>query len=485
MRKVFLDDLPHHGKFIDWENCKGIYVNFIYDELDGKILIKDILLYNNGKKKLLLEYNGIERIMSTDPFKNANLGALLNKIHLDYVFNIGDVITDDKKDIIIIDRKIINNRRYYKFRCNKCGCESDYIFESKFTSKSNEVRCSACGKYKSKLVVGFNDIETTDPWVIDFLVDKNDACKYMSSQSKKILMRCPYCNKEKFVSICQLKRDKKISCECNSRIVSYPERIMLSVLKQLDINYIYQFSPKWANNRRYDFYLPDLNTIIETDGGLGHGNKNYRNPKMTPIISKQIDEYKNDLAYDNNIDLIRIDCKINEFEYIKDNIIKSKLSSICNINSIDWDKCEMDSIKNEAFEICKFKNEHPYMQISDIAKQFNIDRNSIRKYLNDGTKFGWCFYDKNFEFHKQFAKICVNKKYYFSSRDYLVEKSVEIFGFEISRYYIQKNLNKTVNGLYIETFYNKEHYYRLLEEHYPYIYDKYMDTFNEQRVFGI
>ena len=50
---------------------------------------------------------------------------------------------------------------------------------------------------------------------------------------------------------------------------------MISLLKQLKVSYIREFSKAdaiWCDNYRYDFYLLDYNVIIEM-----HGEQHYKN----------------------------------------------------------------------------------------------------------------------------------------------------------------------------------------------------------------
>ena len=65
---------------------------------------------------------------------------------------------------------------------------------------------------------------------------------------------------------------------------------MYNLLKQLDIKFTKEYSPHWASGRKYDFYIPDKNIIIEMDGGLGHGHKSFMG-KITPEESKKIDKH--------------------------------------------------------------------------------------------------------------------------------------------------------------------------------------------------
>jgi very-short-patch-repair endonuclease len=57
----------------------------------------------------------------------------------------------------------------------------------------------------------------------------------------------------------------------------------------------------------YDFYLPKLNLIIETDGVYWHG-KGLSENQMNDMQKKhkRNDEYKNYLAKKNNFKLLRI-----------------------------------------------------------------------------------------------------------------------------------------------------------------------------------
>ena len=51
MRKVFLENLPRKrtGNFIDWKNCVGYKVHFIYDNIEGDLEIIDYIRDRNSK----------------------------------------------------------------------------------------------------------------------------------------------------------------------------------------------------------------------------------------------------------------------------------------------------------------------------------------------------------------------------------------------------------------------------------------------------
>ena len=134
------------------------------------------------------------------------------------------------------------------------------------------VGCSCCNG--AIVVPGINDIATTDPWMIKYLVDPEDAYKYTRSSAKKVKVKCPYCGrvKDKSITLNKLHRNQSVSCSCNDGI-SYPNKLMFNLLEQLEVEFETEYSPDWIGNRKYDFYIPSMKLIIEMDGRLGHGKK--------------------------------------------------------------------------------------------------------------------------------------------------------------------------------------------------------------------
>ena len=53
MRKVFLDDLPKIGNKINWEKSVGYIVNFIYDNINGTVVISDYFKSESKKSQYL------------------------------------------------------------------------------------------------------------------------------------------------------------------------------------------------------------------------------------------------------------------------------------------------------------------------------------------------------------------------------------------------------------------------------------------------
>ena len=52
MKKIFTEDLPKKGDKIDWKKSEGHTIHFIYEDVEGEILIKQVL----NSDYLLVQY---------------------------------------------------------------------------------------------------------------------------------------------------------------------------------------------------------------------------------------------------------------------------------------------------------------------------------------------------------------------------------------------------------------------------------------------
>jgi len=256
----------------------------------------------------------------------------------------------------------------------------------------------------------------------------DEAKLYTPNSHVKLYFKCPDCGKvkDKLKSIHDLFQDESIGCACSDGI-SYPNKFAYALLKQLDsfynFNYLEsEYSPNWIKPKRYDFYFEydDKKYILEMDGRLGHGKYNKLN-NQTSKETKAIDTYKDKMAQDNNIEVIRIDCEISDFNYIKSNIMNSKLSNIFDLTNIDWLKCQEFALSNLVKMACDYKKDNPNLSTTDIGKLMNLNNQTIRNYLIQGSDLGWCNYNSKEE------RIKANNK-----SVNITKKPVEIFKNNIS-----------------------------------------------------
>lgn len=358
--KLDLSTINKKNNRYDWISSVGCVCNFSCDSFSGSF---KILEYNKENRKIKVQYEDFTPYeMSTNNFINLNFKYYLdNFISYNYHYNIGDIIKNKKSNFTVIDRKIEyiynkNNRRTviesYYCRCNICG----YKFWIKYTNLKNRKECTCCSK-KLIVVPGINDIPTTDPWMIPYFQGGEEEAKlYTSGSNKEIYPKCPDCGKikDKPMQIHTIKQRHGIGCTCNDGI-SYPNKFSYAFIDQLPVyNHIKEYSPNWAKPYLYDNYFEynDNKYILEMDGGIGHGNQTWEHKQ--DILGKQTDELKDKLAKENNIYVIRIDCKISDMNYIKTNILNSQLNKIFDLSNIDWLKCDDYAQRNIVKEVCVF-----------------------------------------------------------------------------------------------------------------------------------
>lgn len=242
-----------------------------------------------------------------------------------------------------------------------------------------------------------NTISITHPYMINYLVNKDDIFKYSKGSDKKVPMKCPDCGYEFDKSIYHIIH-YGFSCKRCSDGISYPQKFLFNVLEQLNLNFKTELTKtifKWCNKYRYDFYINNFNCIIETHG-LQHYKEMTGHWKSNSLkdIQKN-DKQKEILAKENGIvNYIVIDCRKSELEWIKNSIMNSKLPQLLNFtkDDIDWLKCHEFGCSNRIKDVCNLWN-GGLKSIPNIAIKLKLSKGSILKYLKLGVSLNWCDYD--------------------------------------------------------------------------------------------
>ena len=316
--------------------------------------------------------------------------------------------------------------------CDICEDEvsNQLYYQIKNSRNKNKDRLDRCEKCSSVQIGKQNGIAnesnclaTTHPEFAKLFWNVEDTYKYMYRSSKKADFKCPYCLNKVENKIISNVFKRGIPCICNDGI-SYPEKFMYSVLKQLNIEFEFQKTFEWSKDvisdnpklngtKRYDFYLHELNTIIET-----HGRQHFKKSfEYTGIRAKTLEEeqendrIKKSLALENEIKeekYIVIDCKCSEMKFIKSNILKSKLNNIFDLSQIDWLKCHEFACSSLVTLTCDLWNEGK--KITEICEALKLTKPTIIKYLKQGKELLICNYDAKEEIRKSGKKQSENNK---------------------------------------------------------------------------
>lgn len=333
-----------------------------------------------------------------------------------------------------------------KWKCIcKCG-KIKYMASSNLTSNKGTI-CRNHYTFKEHFENLYSSYQLNKCWSA-----KNefspDEITYKSG--RKIILNCPDCRGE-IESTALSVSSRGIVCRLCGDGLSYPTKLMISVLKQMGVDFKREYSPAWIKPKRYDFYIPSKNLIIEMDGELGHGNRMHGKSKISLIESIEIDKFKDDKAIANGIKLIRIDCIKSDLEYIKSNIFRSELIMIFGdlIQGVDWNKVKEDCLTSNIIKAIELWNNNVGLT-TDIGKILMLSEDTIRNYLKIGNELGMCCYNPSNYMNEGCKHVCKNVEILkdgvvvgmFESREELSRVSHDLFGVKL----LSQHISNVCNG---------------------------------------
>lgn len=345
------------------------------------------------------------------------VGQKNSKRRDDYIYKIGDIIQTKKSNLEILKqirietnalvrgkRKIVSLKGYL-VRCLTDG----YEYEVKEDILTRGYGCPVCN---NKIVIkGINDVATTHPEIAKYFENVEETYTTTYSSGKKKRMRCPKCGHVKLDSPNHISYFG-FSCPCCSDGVSYPNKFMSKLLQELNEEFDREIFFEWCkfpsyvdNNNLdfgiYDFVIPSKRIIIEMDGELGHGRNimnTTRKQRRVFSVDETIyrDSIKDKLAITNGYKVIRIDCVYdkpnNRYKIISNNIKKSELSNIYDLEKINFDDIDKYCLNN-SYIIDASELWNNGLTISQICKEIRLSPTTVTSYLKFGSKIGICNYN--------------------------------------------------------------------------------------------
>lgn len=281
----------------------------------------------------------------------------------------------------------------------------EYKGLTKIVTCSHFLREDRCGNVTDL----FNRIALLKPYLIDYVEDKELFYSLSSGSKKKIWIKCPYCGYRDYLTaraFC-----KRVNpCKICGDGVSYPEKFISSMLKQLNIKYKKDIAFEWSDDRKYDFYFEFNNKkiIIEANGSQHYKVEFERIGEKARTLEKEKenDIYKEKIAKKYVDYYIKLECLESNKTYIVNSIYNSDLYVIFKevFDKINFDECDYFAINNSIFrDVCNLWNSNNTITTTDISNELNLDICTVIKYLKRGNEHGICNYSN--EIGKERGKI--------------------------------------------------------------------------------
>lgn len=276
----------------------------------------------------------------------------------------------------------LSSRNKITIYCKKC---KEY-FDQLPSSHKQGNGCPFCSGNKLN---DKNKISTLRPDLIKYFVNEEDVNNYTIGSGREVLLECPNCKTPKKMVIKTLSR-QGFSCSKCSDGISTPEKFCLNLLEQLNIEYEKEKKFEWSQNKRYDFYIPSLNTIIET-----HGEQHFieSNLKKRGLAEEQKNDTLKMNMIKNNIEkYIVVDCRKSDFKHLKENFIFS-LKDIFDLSNINWNEIWLKSQKSIIIDVWEsWENRKEEDTIKELAKKHQISTATFTRYLKKGKEISKCDY---------------------------------------------------------------------------------------------
>lgn len=347
-------------------------------------------------------------------------------IYPTYINNRNEIkIKKDAEILVKVEHLPQNSHKLLTKICDICECEINdqpyfAIMRGRNTNKNKIDLCKNCsakdsGK-KSGIANESNCVATTHPEIAKLFWNIEDTHKYKYASNKRADFKCTNCGRKVENKIIWNVFKHGVPCICSDGI-SYPEKFMYSVLTQLNIKFEIHKIFEWSKNintndhnlngtKIYDFYLNDINIIIETFG-MQHFKVTFETAGgRTLEIEQENDKLKKSLAEKNQIDCFPIDCRYSNMKFIKKNIEESILNELFDLSKIDWLKCHEFACNSLVIKVCELYLKE--IEIYEICKETGFSYCTVINYLKQGKVLGLCNYDPKKALSESCAKN--NKK---------------------------------------------------------------------------
>lgn len=301
---IDLSNIPKRGKSFDWKNTNHP-APFRYLGKEGTLHIK----YSPSQSKtplVELTYQDITFTLQVTNLKRVKLNYVItnNKRYTMNDYQVGDIVKGC--EILAIKKK---NEKYFYLLYN--------IKEEVYGTLSNqELKTLITDSYVPHSTVPQSKLLYHHKHIHKYVKNRKDLFNNRYSSRKLIKTVCPNCHRERTIRVVDLVYDK-FTCPCRKSYSSFGERVTQAYLDVLNIQYVREYKVTELGLRRFDFYLPKHNTVIEVHGAQHYkrvtGHMNHKKARQSDMIKKRY-------CKDNGIAYIEVDARKSTFKHIIDSL---------------------------------------------------------------------------------------------------------------------------------------------------------------------
>ena len=289
--------------------------------------------------------------------------------------------------LIVLDELANDGVKFVKYQCPVCN----YVGTMRKHHFDAGTGCRVCnGK---EVLRGYNDVSTTRPDLVRYFKNKDDAFHITARSGRKVTTKCPVCGLERQSRMSDLS-SRGHRCPICYGGFSIPNRYMSAVLSLIGMDFVPEKTFLWSGRFRYDFYLPDIDTIVEM-----HGNQHYNDrvgwAKLSSV--QELDKQKMNLAMKHGVlHYFTIPADKSDVDYLRESVIMSGLFELLGVlpQDVDWamvNNLTMAGAPQKCLELWQAGTR----DVKAIARIAKISTDSVSLYLKEYASFGLCDYSTN------------------------------------------------------------------------------------------
>lgn len=225
-----------------------------------------------------------------------------------------------------------------------------------------------------------------------WFVDKDDFYNCGISSKKVVRLKCPDCGHEFEEKVSNFVKRAKLCPKCNLDGISRPNKFLRAFLEEIKDQLQqknFEWNPTWGELYVWDGYIitkDNIEVVIEMQGEQHYHETNWGRHDYQ--LKRDFD--KRTLSQKIGIEQIEIDCSNTQYSFMKEQVLKSRLSEILDLTKINWENVFVNSSKNYVKVVAEHYNNG--LTSGEIGKILDMDRHTIQRMLIDAKEIGWVNY---------------------------------------------------------------------------------------------